>query len=899
VTDHSTPATRLAAGQRLDRYEILAPLAVGGMGEVYKARDLRLGREVAIKVLPSSLSSDKDRLRRFEQEARATGSLNHPNVLVVHDVGTHEGAPYLVTELLEGESLRERMEAGRMPVRKAVDIATGIARGLSAAHEKGIVHRDLKPDNVFLMRDGRAKILDFGLAKVTGPLGVDTEALTQAGEGPGETMPGLILGTAGYMSPEQVRGGEADARSDLFSLGVILYEMLWDRRAFAQGSKVETLSAILWDDPLDVSVPGAVHPGVLALVKRCLEKDPAERFHSARDLAFALDALGLGSDISGARVSRPAAEEPTAKPEPASDVLGAVGRALVLVALGAVAALAVRAVLVPAVPRITGYRALVGGLPRPPASWTTDGERVYYSIDREGRRQVQQVPLVGGEPARIETPFQQAMVLDASARLSAILVLGWDGGLTEWETHDETLWILPMPAGAARNTGLRAHAAAWSADGQHLAFSGGSDDYNQTAPGSIFVASGNGSDPRLVYEGATEIPWLRFSPDGRRIRFAVFDREASDWWVMEVPVAGGRKPVRVVRGERGVWTVDGERFVFGRWGASDARTVGGPRFDLYMRAEGGRLLGGEEPEQLTFGPLDFAGPVFTEDGTRLVAAGSLRRMELLRYEAETSRFERVKDAPGAFVQYSRDGRWVAWVDPSSMTLWRSRRDGTGRLQLTVPPMAVGLIQWSPDASRILFVADPTGGRQPRAVLVVSRDGGRLESFSDPNGNPVWDPCWLDEKTVSWGNLRGDGSSIWTASPGSSKVEPLEGSLGMMGAKCSDDGAILAARNWTDGYWMFRPGAGWTSLEQPSNLWYPTFSRDGTFVYGLSLDDRAIYRFRIGEHQRERVAELGTIEPTAPWQEVWMGLDPDDAPLILRNTGFSDLFVLDWTPGGRN
>ena len=896
MTNQPPAASRLATGQRLDRYEIVSPLAVGGMGEVYRARDLRLGREVAIKVLPASLSSDPDRLRRFEQEARATGSLNHPNVLVVHDVGTHEGAPYLVTELLDGESLRERMEAGPLPVRKAAEIAAGIARGLSAAHAKGIVHRDLKPDNVFLTRDGRAKILDFGLAKVTGPLGVDTEAQTQAGGGREETMPGLILGTAGYMAPEQVRGGEADTRSDIFSLGVILYEMLWDRRAFAQGSKVETLSAILWEDPLDVSTPPTVPPSLVDLVRRCLEKDPEERFQSARDLGFALDALGAGTDAASSRTPRPDAGRGPGPPTPG--VLGSVARAVALLAFGGIVALAVRSAVAPAAPRVTGYRSLVGGLPRPAASWATDGERVYYSIDREGRRQIDQVPIVGGEPARVETPFQQAMVLDAAARRSAILALGWDGGLTDWESRDQTLWILPVPAGAARNTGLEAHAAAWSPDGERLAFSGGSADYSSRGPGSVFVASGDGSGPRALWEGDSEVAWIRWSPDGRRLRFGAFDREEADWWVLELPSDGGTQPRRVVRGERGSWSADGRSFVLGRWGPADRRAShAGPRFDLYARAEGGLVSPFEDPEPqpLTFGPLDFNGPVFTPDGRRFVASGRLRRMELLRYSEDTSRFERVSDAPGAFVEYSRDGQWVAWVDPSSMTLWRSRRDGSGRLQLTVPPMAVGLVRWSPDAQRLLFVADPTGGRQPRAVSLVSRDGGRLESFADPHSNPVWDPCWLDDSTIAWGNLRGDGSAVWTVDLVSREVASLPGSVGMMGAKCSAAGTVVAAKSWTQGYWLYRPGNGWHDLGVPSDLWYPTFSRDGTTIYGLSLDERAIYRFAIGDARRVKVADLGTIEPTAPWHDVWMGLDPTDAPLILRNTGFSDLFVLDWTP----
>src|SRR5262245_691792 len=217
----------LAAGTRLGPYEIAAPLGAGGMGEVYRARDERLQRDVAIKVLPASLSQDPDRLKRFEQEAQAAGVLNHPNITAVHDFGSHEGAPYIVTELLEGETLRSRLSSGALPVRKAVDYAQQLARGLAAAHEKGIVHGDHKPENVFVTKDGRVKILDFGLAKLKSEKDGEPQTDLKTVSG---TEPGVVLGTMGYMSPEQVRGKAADKRSDLFSFGAILYEMLSGQR---------------------------------------------------------------------------------------------------------------------------------------------------------------------------------------------------------------------------------------------------------------------------------------------------------------------------------------------------------------------------------------------------------------------------------------------------------------------------------------------------------------------------------------------------------------------------------------------------------------------------------------------------------------------------------------------
>jgi hypothetical protein len=280
----------LSTGTRLGPYEILAPLGAGGMGEVYRAKDPRLGRDVAIKVLPASFSADADRLRRFEQEAKAAGVLNHPNITAVYDIGQHDGAPYVVQELLEGETLRAALASGRLSQRKAIDHALQISHGLAAAHEKGIVHRDLKPENLFVTKDGRVKILDFGLAKLTiQEEGAKATNLPTASAG---TEPGVVMGTLGYMSPEQVKGKPADARSDIFSFGAILYEMLSGRRAFHGDSAAETMSAILREDPPELFVTNqSISPGLERIVRLCIEKNPEQRFHSAHDLGFALHNL--------------------------------------------------------------------------------------------------------------------------------------------------------------------------------------------------------------------------------------------------------------------------------------------------------------------------------------------------------------------------------------------------------------------------------------------------------------------------------------------------------------------------------------------------------------------------------------------------------------------------------
>jgi serine/threonine protein kinase/tetratricopeptide (TPR) repeat protein len=290
------------AGSRLGPYEVFSPIGAGGMGEVYRAKDTRLGRDVAIKVLPAEFAADPQRLKRFEQEARAVAALSHPNILAIHDIGSHEGAPFIVTELLEGETLRDRLKGGSLTVRSAVEIAVQIAHGVAAAHEKGIIHRDLKPGNVFITRDGHVKILDFGIAKLTVPR--SAEVAGQTSTVVGATEAGTTLGTVGYMSPEQVRGQSVDHRADIFALGCIAYEMLAGHRPFTAATDADTVAAILSADPRPLAEAASEIPqGLEVIVLRCLEKRPEDRFTSARDVAFALLAFTRSRETPGRAVS--------------------------------------------------------------------------------------------------------------------------------------------------------------------------------------------------------------------------------------------------------------------------------------------------------------------------------------------------------------------------------------------------------------------------------------------------------------------------------------------------------------------------------------------------------------------------------------------------------------------
>ncbi len=407
----------LTSGTKLNQYEILSPLGAGSMGEVYRARDSRLNRDVAIKVLPQLLSLEPDRLLRFEQEAKATAALNHPNILAVYQMGTYAGVPYLVSELLEGKTLAEFLRRGPLPLRKAIDYGIQIAHGLAAAQEKGIVHRDLKPDNLFVTTDGRIKILDFGLAKLVQP------QESPANQSPTLTLPGVTLGTAGYMSPEQVRGLPTDHRSDIFALGAILYEMVMGTRTFQGPTSADTMSAILNQEPPPISQLAPDTPlAVQRVVSRCLEKNPSQRFQSASDLAFALEAL------SDPAISPLTAAHEIHKNKDRSHRLRSAFVAALVIVLGAVAVLAYFWTQSPPVPMVANYVQLTHD-GQPKSLIGTDGSRLYLGLGPGSSgffasHGVAEMSISGGEPSKTSVlPSSDMVPVDLSPDGSGLLAV--------------------------------------------------------------------------------------------------------------------------------------------------------------------------------------------------------------------------------------------------------------------------------------------------------------------------------------------------------------------------------------------------------------------------------------------------------------------------------------------
>jgi serine/threonine protein kinase/Tol biopolymer transport system component len=492
---------------RMGRYEIHSLLGAGGMGEVYRARDPKLNRDVAIKVLPAAFCADSERLRRFEQEAQAAGALNHPNILAIYDVATHEGAPYVVSELLEGETLRERLKAAALPARKALDYALQIARGLAAAHEKGIVHRDLKPENLFLTKEGRIKILDFGLAKLIEPRG-STKAQTELPTGPLNTDPGTVIGTAGYMSPEQVRGQLVDHRSDIFSFGVILYEMLAGERPFRGESAVETLNAILKEDPPELSAASnTIAPALERIMRHCLEKNPDERFQAARDLAFAIEALSGHSGTSAPRLDAlPLLEQPNRR-ERLAWIIASILLVGFLMAIGFIFAQLRRA------PAEANPIRFSVSLPEKTVV-TTDVEQHNLSISPDGRR-LAFIATSGGQQMVWVRPLEAQPLAGTENAISPFWspdsrFIGFfaDGKLKKIEAGGGAVQTLcDVPEGD--NTGT------WGRDGVIL-FDGNSAGFR----GIYHVSAAGGAPAPLMKTNLLAPRWAHFLPDGRHFLYS-------------------------------------------------------------------------------------------------------------------------------------------------------------------------------------------------------------------------------------------------------------------------------------------------------------------------------------------------------------------------------------------
>lgn len=585
----------LTTGSRIAHYDILASIGAGGMGEVYRAHDTRIKRDVALKILPSAVASDPDRTRRFEQEAMAAGMLNHPNVLVVFDVGMYEGMPYIVSELLEGSTLRDHLTR-RLSIKKVTDFALQIANGLTAAHEKNIVHRDLKPENVFVLNDGRIKLLDFGLVKLLRPEFDEDQTR------PHGTSPGMVVGTAGYMSPEQVRGDHVDHRSDIFSLGVILHEMIVGTQPFRRQSSVETMNAILHDDP---PVPAAdTPPGFVRILQHALEKKPTNRFQSVKDMAFAIEALSDSGTHSAV----------VAKPEPAR--LRASFR------------------------RMTFRRGFIMS-----ARFAPDGSVVYGAAWEDNQLEILSSYQTGPEARPLG--LHDADILSVSSTGELAISLGRRFIGVGYATSG-TLARVPLAGGAPRRVCQDVQEAMWTRDGKNFLIV-------RRVEGNYRIESPIG---KVLYSTPRWITFARFSPNEELIGFIDHPVWGDDAGTVVIIDRNGKEIVRGVEQFNSTsglaWTPNGEEV----WFTGEAIGKGHGRDIQAINVHGQERVVLPVPGRLTLHDI-------AADGRVLLAIENGRREQVVGHLGEPLERNLSWFDWSRLVSVSRDGSFVAFEEQAS------------------------------------------------------------------------------------------------------------------------------------------------------------------------------------------------------------------------------------------
>ncbi|MGZ4815335.1 MAG: protein kinase domain-containing protein [Terriglobales bacterium] len=853
----------LASGTILGQYEIRGPLGAGGMGEVYRAYDTRLQREVAIKILPESVSSSPERLRRFEQEARAAAALNHPNILAVYQFGSEDGVAYLVSELLEGETIRQRLRRGPVPLRKTIEYGVQIARGLSAPHEKGIVHRDLKPDNLFLTRDGRVKILDFGLAKQSQM----SESVSHHSALTHVTEPGIVVGTVAYMSPEQVRGRPADPRSDIFSLGSVLYELITGRQAFQKETSPEIMTAILNDDPTPIAqLAPSTPPGLQRVVQRCMEKDPAQRFQSASDLAFALESLSdsAATPLSGAY---PVHKEQTRRPY-------ALGAIAAVIALAAIAGVYLWMQPAPA-PRVGNYVQMThDGAPK--SLIGTDGSRLFLNLVAPDYVGLAEMSVSGGDPRKTSVlPANTMFPVALSPDGANLLVIDGRG-----IPPKGPLWSVPVLGGSPRRLGdIEAQDAAWSRDGNKLAYTSGRD---------MFIAHADGTTARKIVsmENLGLVFGPVFSPDGNHLRFYAQQSIDTPGTLWEVST-DGKNLHELTPGWNadeccGRWTSDGKYFVF----RANGQIWALPRTRGFAHSE-------PKPIQLTSSPLPLTSSIPGNDGKKLFVTAQTNRGELMRWKSgEFAPF--LGGISAEFSAFTKDGQWVAYVSYPQGTLWRSKVDGSEKLQLSYPPNYAMLPRWSPDGKKIVYYEVSENG--PVKMYEVSAEGGTPRAVMPDDARTQQDPNWSPDgsKIVFGGNSSDPSAEILVFDETTRQTTTLPGSHGLFSPRWSPDGRFLVAFSADSTRLLlfdFRTQK-WTELAK-GTLGWPNWSRDGQYVYVLDQSGTgAVLKIRLSDGKQERVVDLKNFS-TAGRYNGSLSLAPDDSPLLLRNAGTQDVYALDW------
>ncbi|HJW14263.1 MAG TPA: protein kinase [Thermoanaerobaculia bacterium] len=773
----------LTPGIRLGPYEILSPLGAGGMGEVWKARDTRLGRTVAIKVLPEHLVEDPDALARFEREARAVAALSHPNILALHDIGREGPVAYAVMELLEGETLRESLAGGALPFRRATDYAVQMALGLAAAHERGIVHRDLKPDNVFVTRDERVKILDFGLAKA-GAAAAEAGRETQSPTVSGYTEPGKVMGTVGYMSPEQVRGLAVDHRSDIFSFGSVLFEMVTGRRPFARETAAETMTAILKDDPLEPIESGPGLPPPLApVIRHCLEKKPERRFQSARDLAFALETAAAPSTAVPVLPARAPSRRAVRK-----------GLGLLALAAGAAAAGYLAAPRRATGPVPDWKNATLARLTTDPGfegepTFSPDGQTIAYVADRVGNFEIYLQQISGG-PAINLTQNSAADIQPAFSPDGREIAFVSDrsGGTEIFHAAPSMphvggdIWVMPALGGPARKIVDNGSFPCWTPDGSAILYVHGTYRNSRIA----IVPSSGGVSRDLPIEEPRVVRYFcpRLSTNGQWLLF-------QNGFEIEVVSARGGKPKLLAQGEYPTWGAGSSSILFTYDQPGKSRTIWMAPFSLAR----GELSG--PPQPLTFGRGADQGAAVSRDGSSIAfsSVDESLNLEEVPFDSDAGRVlgaERDLTAGNnrvGFFDSSPDGKSIVFDQDrgAGSHLWRVDPPSPPAELTRDPAYSERYPDWSPDGREVLFSRWASGEPEETSTLwIMNSDGTSPRSVTKSSRPASWMP---DGKRI----LISQGDDVFQFDLASAKTIPVPGANGRTLVFCDPSGRWVVSQ----------------------------------------------------------------------------------------------------------
>ena len=855
----SVQSSREFIGEVIGNYRVLAKLGSGGMGTVYRAQDTRLDRQVALKLLPDASLFDKDTIHRFRNEARAASSLNHPNICTVYDAGDYEGIPYIAMELLDGQTLAEKIDGKPLPTEAILRIGMEVCDALQCAHEKGIVHRDLKPSNIFITTRGDAKLLDFGVSK---KLKVETtNASTVATT---LTMQGQVVGTAPYMSPEQLQGRQVDARTDLFSLGAVFYEMATGLQAHRGDSTATIMAEILRGEPRPVRLLNPEIPAELQrVIRKALEKDPADRYQSARELMIDLRRLARDLETGGAEDS----------------ALVKILR-LRVVRYGAIAALVLAALaiaiwLTPSpVSAPLGSRQLTFSAVPKQGPLFTDGSRLYF----QSRGTPSQMAVSGGITAPI-AGLQGMYLLDISRDGSK--ALAWKSDPND-NVGRGTMWVVPTLGGIPRKLNQHlAQDARWFPDGQSIAFAD---------MGDLYTCDADGTNVKKLWSTQQFILDLAISPDAKRFTLALSkdEQHAPKLWTLRADGTDAQ-PVPLgwpdkVREAASQWTPDGRHIVFlsDLEGQGNVYELVSPPWYLFWKKPWAVRLTGNE--------INIEAVTPGRNGKSLFVLGRMDQGALQVYDPHTRKFVPYLDGLAArdFV-ISPDRQWMVYSEYPSGHLWKSRLDGREPLQLTSSYAAME--QWSPDGNWLAY-------SDWHHIYLISADGGAPEQLL-PNGDNEIAPSWSpDGKSIVFNYYPMPDrplTGIQVADPATHQVSVMPGTEGYYVPSWSPDGKYMVAMALNPSRMMLYTAATktWKELKSFNVPWgYWTWARDGKSLYMALVDnDKGMYRLTVPQGKWEKLGGMERVD--ARDTDSFPSLTENGEPVIMSHTGVGQIYQLDW------